>query len=480
MVRGLRWSLIGSTALGLIVVLAGCTGRFLAEREPWRHDAEVACLNSGAVKESPGKVRITAINGPGMCGADFPIKVSALGDSTVIGFNDELRPPSGIPNAASTPRWPLSQQPAQVQPVQVPTGQQPYETPDAPRYGAPPRASSIESRPLPPPRGASPSPHYQSDQTGDLPMSLEPRSRPAAAAAEEPYDFRRPFGAPQQAPPRATAAPLDPSSPAYDLSPEPYDRRRVIDEPRSARRTEQPLATPRRSAPREPEAPLPALGPARAPQISAQIGPVSVSPAATLACPIVSALDNWIAGSVQPSAMRWFGQPVIEIKQISAYSCRGMNGNPNANISEHAFGNALDIASFTLADGRRVVVKTGWHGAPEEQGFLRDVQGAACSQFNTVLAPGSNVYHYDHIHVDLMRRNGGRRACNPAAVSGEEIAARAAGRYAAKRGGEPSVTGSVTPRRLPSPPKRIAPTAYADDFPGGKLPTAMPGEDGED
>ena len=102
--------------------------------------------------------------------------------------------------------------------------------------------------------------------------------------------------------------------------------------------------------------------------------------------------------------MRWFGARVVEIKQISAYSCRGMNGNPNAHISEHAFGNALDIAAFTLADGRRISVKEGWKGMPEEQGFLRDVQAAACQQFNTVLAPGSNVYHYDHIHVDLMRR----------------------------------------------------------------------------
>ena len=70
--------------------------------------------------------------------------------------------------------------------------------------------------------------------------------------------------------------------------------------------------------------------------------------------------------------------------------------------------------SFTLADGRRITVKDGWRGAPEEQGFLRDVQGAACERFTTVLAPGSNVFHYDHMHVDLMRRRGGRRACNPA------------------------------------------------------------------
>jgi hypothetical protein len=150
-----------------------------------------------------------------------------------------------------------------------------------------------------------------------------------------------------------------------------------------------------------------------------------MKPAATLACPIVSALDRWLADSVQPAAMRWFGVRVVEIKQISAYSCRGMNGNSHAHISEHAFGNALDIAAFTLADGRRITVKGGWRGMPEEQGFLRDVQGAACQQFNTVLAPGSNSHHEDHIHVDLMRRTSRRTICQPAAVSGDQVAARA-------------------------------------------------------
>ena len=194
--------------------------------------------------------------------------------------------------------------------------------------------------------------------------------------------------------------------------------------------------------------PLPRLGPSQGNPVTA-FGPVAVTPTATLACPIVSALDRWLADSVQPSAMRWFGARVVEIKQISAYSCRGMNGNSRAHISEHAFGNALDIAAFTLADGRRITVKNGWNGMPEEQGFLRDVQGAACQQFNTVLAPGSNVYHYDHIHVDLMRRASRRIICQPAAVSGEQVASRASQRnpYASR---EPAVTGSLGGRHAPS------------------------------
>jgi hypothetical protein len=145
---------------------------------------------------------------------------------------------------------------------------------------------------------------------------------------------------------------------------------------------------------------------------------------------------------VQPAALRWFGARVVAIKQISAYSCRGLNGNSRAHISEHAFGNALDIAAFTLADGRRLSVKDGWKGVPGEQGFLHDVQAAACRQFTTVLAPGSNVHHCDHIHVDLTRRASRPIICQSAAMSGEEVAARAAQRnpYASR---EPTVTGSL-------------------------------------
>jgi hypothetical protein len=156
---------------------------------------------------------------------------------------------------------------------------------------------------------------------------------------------------------------------------------------------------------------------------------------------------------------------VVQIKQISAYSCRGMNGDPNAHISEHAFGNALDIAEFTLADGHKVSVQYGWHGTPEEQGFLHDVQLAACDEFTTVLAPGANVYHYNHIHVDLMRRTSERHICEPVAIPGEVAAARARSQFAARHG-EPSVTGSI--------PARTHHYSGEDD---DSRPDAVPGDD---
>lgn len=374
MTRRVCWYLVGSLVL---LSLAGCGRGFFqtAQREAWRHEAEVACLKSGALGAGSELVRIKPISGPGACGADFPLKVAALGGSSAFGFASDLRPPGTIPQAAA-PHWPLRPSPAA------------YPADPAPR----------------------------------------PVSQPAAVSSYpiDPVGMRAPV-APAGGPVLLNAPGIEQDIDAVELpaesAPSPYLR-----------------AAPD-GAMRQPEPPR--LGPSRGSPVAA-IGPVAVKPNPTLACPIVSVLDRWITDAVQPAALRWFGAPVAEIRQISAYSCRGMNGNPNARISEHAFGNALDISAFVLADGRRISVQNGWKGVPEEQGFLRDVQAAACQYFTTVLAPGSNVYHYNHIHVDLMRRSSGRAICRPGAVSGEEIAARAGARNLfAGRGG---ITGSVKSR----------------------------------
>jgi hypothetical protein len=403
--------LVGSFVL---VSLAGCGRGFFqsAEREPWRTEAEIACLKSGAVKENADLVRINPISGPGICGAEYPLKVAALGEGGgSLGFaDDSLRPPADIGNQ---PRWPISQPP----PAPPPSSSYPGAVVRQP-YGVPSRG----------------------------PISL---TAPGVAAQQDEIDLP-PEGAPGLNQPGAQRQYPGPymGTPAYpprERYSAPYPARPVTapDLPRADR--------------------MPRLGPAQGNSVGA-FGPVAVKPAATLACPIVSVLDRWLADSVQPAAQRWFGARVVEIKQISAYSCRGMNGNPSAHISEHAFGNALDIAAFTLADGRRITVKDGWKGMPEEQGFLRDVQAAACQQFTTVLAPGSNVYHYDHIHVDLMRRATRRVICEPSPVSGEEVAARAGARnpYASSR--DPYATGSLGAKKTASRPRKTDRINEEDEF----------------
>lgn len=142
-------------------------------------------------------------------------------------------------------------------------------------------------------------------------------------------------------------------------------------------------------------------------------GQVEVKPRAVLACPMARNVNIWLEEVVQPAAMAWMGAPVVGITQMSSYSCRGMNGDPNAKISEHAFGNALDIGAFRFADGREISVKNNWRGPNEARGFLLQVQAGACDVFTTTLAPGSNIFHYDHLHVDLMRHAKGATICKP-------------------------------------------------------------------
>ncbi len=145
-------------------------------------------------------------------------------------------------------------------------------------------------------------------------------------------------------------------------------------------------------------------------------GTISIGPIATIGCPMTVALEEWVQDAVQPAALAWFGQPVSEIKQISAYYCRTKNSKRGGSLSEHAFGNALDIAGFVLIDGREITVLKGWKGSRDERGFLREVYAHGCKHFKTSLGPGAK-YHADHFHFDLARHgdDGTSRYCNPKA-----------------------------------------------------------------
>lgn len=146
-------------------------------------------------------------------------------------------------------------------------------------------------------------------------------------------------------------------------------------------------------------------------------GTVALVATQTINCPMTAALDEWVANVVQPAAKARYGQPVTEVKSMGAYSCRSMN-NQGVRISEHGFGNAIDIGGFVLMDGREITFVRDWsHGDARDRAFLREVQAGACGIFTTVLAPGSDRFHYNHMHVDLAAHgatsHGPRRYCKP-------------------------------------------------------------------
>ncbi|MCB1443985.1 MAG: extensin family protein [Methyloceanibacter sp.] len=179
-----------------------------------------------------------------------------------------------------------------------------------------------------------------------------------------------------------------------------------------------------------------------------QGGRVQVSPPALIGCPMTVALSRWVENSVQRAAFRQFQQPVVEIKQISSYSCRGRNSKSTGKLSEHSFGNALDVAGFTLADGQQItVVKGWWRGSAREKAFLREAFAGACRDFYTVLGPGSDRQHYNHFHVDLLVTNvtkGGKHYCRPQPTGGL---------FAAVEDDDPVSTASVKPIPFMGPPE---------------------------
>jgi hypothetical protein len=125
--------------------------------------------------------------------------------------------------------------------------------------------------------------------------------------------------------------------------------------------------------------------------------------APVLACGFATVLTKWLAEIAIPTALYHLGQPAAKVLVGPGYACRPRNQQPGAELSVHAFGIALDIRGFELADGGQVLI-----GAPDrtdraapERAFLDGLRTSACGYFTTVLGPGSDPHHEDHLHVDL-------------------------------------------------------------------------------
>jgi hypothetical protein len=129
-------------------------------------------------------------------------------------------------------------------------------------------------------------------------------------------------------------------------------------------------------------------------------------------CPVAAALALWEWHVVQPAALAHFNEEVASIDHFGSYSCRRLYGRAEGPMSEHAAANAVDIAGFRLAGGRRITIARDWRGNGPEAAFLRDVRDGACRLFATVLSPDYNQAHADHLHLDQARRGAiGWRGC---------------------------------------------------------------------
>jgi len=133
---------------------------------------------------------------------------------------------------------------------------------------------------------------------------------------------------------------------------------------------------------------------------------VAVTPPATLRCPMASAIADWIRTDVTSLAAGLGTEPVV-LDNFDSYECRGFNRIPGAHLSEHGRANALDVRAIKLADGRSISLTDRTVSRDLRETVLHSV----CARFMTVLGPGSDWYHEDHIHLDLMERHNNYKIC---------------------------------------------------------------------
>lgn len=129
---------------------------------------------------------------------------------------------------------------------------------------------------------------------------------------------------------------------------------------------------------------------------NSQFGVSNIGP---VQCQTAKTFSAWARFGVDRAARQILGSPLARIETFGSYSCRNIAGS--SRRSAHATAEAIDVAAFVLADGRRISLKNGWHGgSAAEREFLRVVHKSACKRFGTVLGPDYNRAHEDHFHLE--------------------------------------------------------------------------------
>jgi hypothetical protein len=133
---------------------------------------------------------------------------------------------------------------------------------------------------------------------------------------------------------------------------------------------------------------------------------VAVKPAAILRCTMAAALADWVRTDMAPFVQN-LGTALTELDNFDSFECRGRNRVSGAKLSEHGRANALDIRTLKFANGQSLSLTDRGVAREQREAVLHSV----CARFTTVLGPGSDWSHEDHIHLDLAERRGGYRIC---------------------------------------------------------------------
>jgi hypothetical protein len=149
-------------------------------------------------------------------------------------------------------------------------------------------------------------------------------------------------------------------------------------------------------------------------KVSEALPGIKLKPDGVFRCPVALALARWMKESVIPAAT--VAAPdqgrITVINQASSYICRLRNGAETGKVSEHARGNAIDVASFSFEKGEDIAVRPRREDPTLIGAFQRSISAAGCLYFSTVLDPESDAAHETHFHLDVIERKGGFRYCH--------------------------------------------------------------------
>lgn len=147
--------------------------------------------------------------------------------------------------------------------------------------------------------------------------------------------------------------------------------------------------------------------------VSKLLPDVTLEPEATFRCETALQLARMTRDMVKPAAAIAFpDKPALSaVLQASGYICRNRNSAATGKISEHAHGNAVDIAGLRFGKEDEPVMIAKQDDGTAEAAFQRAFNALACLYFTTVLSPGSDATHQDHMHLDVIQRKSGFRYC---------------------------------------------------------------------
>jgi hypothetical protein len=127
-----------------------------------------------------------------------------------------------------------------------------------------------------------------------------------------------------------------------------------------------------------------------------------------MTCGLAARVVMWTRQSVEPAAREILKTDVTQIDHFGVYACRRVNNQQEGRPSAHARADAIDVAGFRLANGKRITVLADWPRQTPEAQFLRRVREDACRTFGTVLSPEYNKLHENHLHLE----GSGRGPCS--------------------------------------------------------------------